>query len=82
MGNLAIVNLSEEFTGYHQRELPEIMVPEMMRKLLGGEFPDTGFSWECVTFFKYEDGVWEPYNSFDEILPAAGFVIKVKTIDC
>ena len=80
MGNLQVVNFSEDFTGYYQRDMPDKMAPEIMRKLLGGKFPDTGFSWEYVKYFKYEGGIWEPYDGFNEILPAAGFRISVEVI--
>ena len=52
------------------------MSRELMRALLGGSFPDTGFDWDLVKEFRLEDGVWEPYDGW-EILPADGFVIKV-----
>ncbi len=81
MADIARINLSETWTGYHQKELPNIMAPEMRRRLIGGEFPDTGFSWEFVNYFKYEDGAWEPYDGFDEILPAVGFIIKAEAYD-
>ena len=59
-----------------ERKLPKRMSPEMMRRLLGGKYPVIGFSWDCVAYFKYELNSWQPYNGFDEILPAPGFVIK------
>ena len=81
MADLQRVNLNELFTGYELRDPPDRMPPEIMRALLGGEFPDTGFGWESVLYFKLEDGVWEPYDGFDEILPGAGFRISVEVID-
>jgi len=82
MGNITTVRLGEDFTGYYQRYMPDFMAPEMMRKLLGGKFPDTGFSWEYVKYFKYEEGIWEPYDGFNEILPATGFIINVEATNC
>jgi hypothetical protein len=49
-------------------------------KALIGTFPDTGFAWELVHHFKLEDGVWEPYNGYGEILPAHGLRITVKAV--
>ena len=83
MNDIVIMRLDEDFVGYYQRDMPNIMAPEMMRRLLGGKFPDTGFSWEFVKYFNHHgEGFWEPYNGFDEILPAAGFVIRVEVVDC
>lgn len=53
----------------------ERIAPPLMKVLIGGEFPDTGFSWGEVCYFQLVDGVWEPYSGFGEILPADGFVI-------
>ena len=69
--------------GYMELPMPDAMPPEMMRRLLGGKFPDTGFNWSMVHHFRFEDGAWEPYNwepynCFGEILPACGFRISVK----
>lgn len=64
-----------------QRDTSNIMAPEMMRLILGGEFPNTGFSWKCVSYFKLEeDGTWQPYNGMGEILPAHGFKVKAKVL--
>ena len=79
--DIIAVNLDEQRSGYPQRDMPDIMAPGMMRKLLGGKFPDTGFAWEYVKYFKYEEGIWEPYNCYDEILPAPGFIVEVEVVD-
>lgn len=79
MSDMQTVMMSElyGFGPFEMRQMPDRMSPEMMRRLLGGSFPDNGFSWDCVHHFKLEDdGTWEPYNSFGEILPAPGFKIK------
>lgn len=53
--------------------------PELVKELLGGQFPySEGFAWECVSHFRLEYGILEPYNSFDEILPAPGIIITAK----
>jgi len=70
-----IVQLTGDFTGWRRGPLPTIMSPEMMLQLLGGSFPDTGFSWDMVAEFRLENGVWEPYSGIGEILPACGFRI-------
>jgi len=71
------VGLTDHVTGYPMRPMPKTMTPEMMRRLLGGKFPNTGFSWDSVYEFRFEGEAWEPYNEFDEILPATGFEVKV-----
>lgn len=81
MGDLQRVDMHPWATGYPRRDLPDTMAPEMMRLLLGGKFPDTGFGWDSVEYFKLEEGVWEPYGGFDEILPGAGFKISVETVN-
>jgi len=75
--------LQSEFENQYCCEpyLPVTMSPEMMKRLLGGSFPDTGFAWEAVEEFRLENGVWEPYNGFGEILPANGFRINVDSVD-
>ena len=61
------------------QQLPKRITPSFMCMLLGGVFPDNGFTWNSVSYFQLEDdGVWEPYNAFDEILPTNGFMIEVK----
>ena len=73
------VGLTDHVTGYPEKLMPKTMSVEMMRRLLGGQFPNTGFSWNLVFEFRLEsNGVWEPYNEFGEILPANGFRIKAK----
>ncbi len=76
------VGLSDHVTGYPEKPMPAVMTPEMMRRLLGGKFPDTGFSWDCVYEFRYEPdevgGTWEPYNQFGEILPGNGFKVTAE----
>ena len=67
------VGLTDHVTGYPKQDMPDRMSPAMMRRLLGGKFPNTGFSWDMVYEFRLEGGTWEPYNCFDEILPANGF---------
>ncbi len=55
------------------------MDPNLMKRLLGGKFPEDGFGWNSVAYFKLEDNdIWEPYGHYDNILPATGFKIKVK----
>ena len=77
--SLKVVHLNSEVTGlYPQAKMPTIMPPEMMKRLLGGKWPKTGFAWECVQYFKFEQGTWQPYNGMNEILPAAGFTIKAQ----
>jgi hypothetical protein len=75
-----VVNLTEHVTGYAQQPMPKTMPPEMMRRLLGGKFPDTGFNWSMVYEFRFigKEGTWEPYNEFGEMLPANGFRIEAK----
>jgi hypothetical protein len=81
---LVRVGLTDHVTGYPTMPMPKTMTPAMMRRLLGGRFPNTGFSWDMVYEFRWESdcpgsktGTWEPYNEFNEILPASGFAIKV-----
>ena len=52
----------------------------MMEKILGG-FPNTGFGWDCVYFFKLENGVWEPYDWLGELIPGPGFVLTGKATE-
>ena len=78
---VSIINLNDMFmgTGSDRSPMPKWMSVPMMRRLLGGKFPDAnGFAWDMVAYFKFEDGHWEPYNSFDEILPAPGFRLKAE----
>jgi len=58
-------------------KMPTTMSVPMMARLLNGKFPNNGFSWDSVSYFKYEDGTWQPYNEYGEILPTCGFTIKV-----
>ena len=51
--------------------------PELVKHLIGGSWPDTGFSWSCVDYFVFENGVLEPYDFFG-ILPADGFILEAK----
>ena len=68
-------------TGQIHNPMPDRMSVPMMRRLLGGEFPyANGFDWEAVSHFKFEDGHWEPYNAYGEILPVAGFSVEA-TLD-
>jgi len=54
-------------------------ISRKMMECMIGEFPDTGFDWRFVSHFQMEeDGVWEPYDSTGELLPACGFRIDVK----
>ena len=54
-----------------------------VRALCGGSFPETsGFNWSEVDHFKFEDGAFEPYNGFDEILPGPSLVVEVTEHGC
>ena len=63
--------------------MPYRMDPSLMKRLLGGKFPENGFHWDSsVAYFKLEDDdIWEPYGHYDDILPTTGFKIKVKPVD-
>ncbi len=75
---LQLIQMSEHVTGYQSDPMPLCMPPALMKRLLGGCFPDIGFHWPAVAYFKQEDdGVWEPYNGCHELLPAPGFRITV-----
>ena len=78
---IRLVQLAGFATGYYQFPPSKTMRPEMMRRLLGGKFPDTGFSWDCVYEFRYEDGAWHPYDEFGEILPAVSFEAKATVLE-
>ena len=73
----AVMLHNDTFGPFNSDPMPKTMSPAMMKRLLGGRFPNTGFSWDSVKYFKYENKTWQPYNAFDEILPAVGFRIKV-----
>lgn len=80
MSKVKVVNLHQDTFGpFSHSPMPNTISPALMKRLLGGRFPKTGFSWDCVKYFKCEkDGSWQPYNGFNEILPAVGFRIKAE----
>ena len=80
MKKLYVEDMNHGMMGHPQRPMPRIMIPEMMKRLLGGRFPNTGFSWDIVHHFKLECGVWEPCDESGEILPAIGFRVKVTCV--
>lgn len=41
-------------------------------ELICGELPDTGFTWEIVSYWEFQDGKFEPYDGYGDILPACG----------
>ena len=51
--------------------------PEKVQHLCGGKFPESGFSWSEVAYFRFEDGVFDAYNGFEELLPAPSIPFTV-----
>jgi hypothetical protein len=52
--------------------------PEQVRALCGGRFPNCGFDWNSVGYFRWEGGVLQPYAG-DEILPGPSITVSVCT---
>lgn len=63
-----------------KKDMPEIIFsPEQVKLLCGGELPESGFAWETVVFFKFEDGCFEPYSDLDPNAILPGPSIKLST---
>jgi len=60
---------------------PNRFTLEQVKTICGGKFPKSGCAWDCVEFFIFEDGVFQPYTGDgdeDDILPLPGIVIQVR----
>lgn len=59
---------------------PNVFSNHDVKTILGGEFPDTGFNWPCVAYWKFEDGAFNPYDNGGELLPAASIAVSTSVV--